>query len=120
MSTLLDTNILTRLVQTALPLHTVTVDALAELRRRGEVLCIVPQNLYEFWVVGTRPTAQNGLGLSPAQAQTELVRLKGLFSLFVRVMPAQAVRHFDLPRPSSPGGGGAKLTPLCPPSGSSS
>jgi predicted nucleic acid-binding protein len=41
----------------------------------------VPQNLYEFWVVCTRPVAQNGLGLSPAEPQAELTRLKALFVL---------------------------------------
>ena len=81
MNTLLDTNILIRLAQPAFPLHTTALDAVAELRRRGEFPCIVPQNLYEFWAVGTRPAAQNGLGLTPAQVQAEHARLKGLFTL---------------------------------------
>ena len=28
----------------------------------------VPQNLYEFWVVATRPVENNGLALTPSQA----------------------------------------------------
>jgi predicted nucleic acid-binding protein len=81
MSTLLDANILTRLAQPSHPMHKTALDSVAELRRKGEVLCIIPQNLYEFWVVVTRPAAQNGLGMSPTQAQSELSRLKALFSL---------------------------------------
>jgi predicted nucleic acid-binding protein len=81
MSTLLDTNLLTRAAQPGHAQHQTAVDAVAALRRQGEVLCLVPQTLYEFWVVGTRPVAQNGLGLSPAVAQAELSRLKGLFTL---------------------------------------
>jgi predicted nucleic acid-binding protein len=81
MSTLLDTNILTRAAQPGHPMHRPAVDAVAELSRQGEVLCIVPQNLYEFWVVSTRPIAQNGLGMTPSQAQAELSHLKTLFLL---------------------------------------
>jgi predicted nucleic acid-binding protein len=81
MSTLLDTNILTRAAQPGHSMHAAAVGAVAALRRQGEVLCLVPQNLYEFWVVCTRPVAQNGLGLTPAEAHAELTRLKGLFVL---------------------------------------
>jgi predicted nucleic acid-binding protein len=41
----------------------------------------VPQSLYEFWVVCTRPTAANGLGKSVAEATADLAKLKGLFPL---------------------------------------
>jgi predicted nucleic acid-binding protein len=81
MSVLLDTNILTRAAQPGHSMHSAAVGAVAALRRQGEVLCLVPQNLYEFWVVCTRPLAQNGLGLSPAEAEAEITRLKGLFVL---------------------------------------
>ena len=81
MTTLLDTNILTRMAQTGDPMHINAADATDELRRQGEVLCVVPQNCFEFWVVATRPKAQNGLGFTPPQAQTELARLKGLFTV---------------------------------------
>ena len=30
--------------------------------RPSRVLCIFPQNIYEFWVVATRPVKDNGLG----------------------------------------------------------
>lgn len=81
MSTLLDTNILTRAVQPHHPMHLLAVDAVAVLRQQGEALCLVPQNFYEFWAVCTRPTAVNGLGLTAAQAQVETARLKTLFTV---------------------------------------
>ncbi len=81
MSTLLDTNILTRAAQPGHSMHQLAADAVTELRRQGETLCLVPQNLYEFWVVCTRPAAQNGLGLTPAEVQAELSRLKTLFTI---------------------------------------
>ena len=81
MNTLLDTNLLARTVQLSHPMHRLAADALAELRRQGDVLCLVPQNLYEFWAVCTRPAAQNGLGMSLAQTQTEFARIKTVFTL---------------------------------------
>lgn len=81
MSTLLDTNLLTRSAQPGHPLYQTAVDAVDTLRSQGELLHLVPQNFYEFWVVATRPAAQNGLGRSPAQAEAEITRLKGLFVL---------------------------------------
>jgi len=44
-------------------------------------LQIVPQNLFELWVVATRPAEQNGLGMQPAAAAVELLRLKSMFIL---------------------------------------
>src|SRR5438270_13234770 len=81
MSTLLDTNILTRMAKPTDPMHRAAVDATDHLGRSGERLCLVPQNLYEFWVVATRPLAQNGLGLTVTEAQAELIKLKQLFVL---------------------------------------
>jgi len=82
MNTLLDTNILMRAAQPGHPMYATAVNAVAALRRRGDNLFLVPQNLYEFWVVGTRPLAQNGLGFTPAQARTEIDQLKKHFALF--------------------------------------
>ncbi len=81
MSTLLDTNLLSRSAQPLHPMHQQAVDAIAALRLQGEDLCLVPQNFYEFWVVCTRPVAQNGLGLTPAEAQAEITKLKSLFTV---------------------------------------
>jgi predicted nucleic acid-binding protein len=68
MDVLADTNILLRKVHRNFAGHTEAVQALRVLRERGDRVCVVPQNLYEFWVVATRPIQNNGLALSPAQA----------------------------------------------------
>jgi predicted nucleic acid-binding protein len=81
-STLLDTNILTCLAHPDHPRHIVARDAVRFLLERAEEVCVVPQNLYEFWVVATRPAAQNGLGMSLDQAQAECSQIKRLFTLF--------------------------------------
>lgn len=46
-----------------------------ELRQAGNVLCVVPQIHYEFWVVVTRPLSANGLGMTPDEAAAELQSL---------------------------------------------
>jgi hypothetical protein len=81
MRVLLDTNILTRVASPQSPMHQLAWDAIALLRRQGDEMFVVPQNLYEFWVVCTRPASQNGLGLPPAQVQVELPRVKSLYIL---------------------------------------
>lgn len=79
MRLLLDTNILTRSAQPAHPMHTDAVDAISALRTAGDELCVVPQNLVEFWAVATRPLSVNGLEMATAQAQVELARIKSFF-----------------------------------------
>jgi predicted nucleic acid-binding protein len=81
MNVLLDTNILGRMLEPGHPQHRVAHDATDALVLRGDNLCVVPQVLYEFWVVATRPVAVNGLGLTVAQAAAELIRLRALFPL---------------------------------------
>jgi predicted nucleic acid-binding protein len=81
MTFLLDTNILTRAAQPHHPMHQPAVDAVAMLRQAEEDLCLVPQNLYEFWVVATRPAGENGLGLPIARAQSDLAQLKALYRI---------------------------------------
>jgi len=81
MSTLLDTNILLRRLESNHPMHQEAEDSVALLRQQGEVLRLVPQNIYELWVVCTRPTSQNGLGMSAGAAAAELSSLKQLFTV---------------------------------------
>ena len=83
MSTLLDTNILTRLVQPDHDQHIAARDAVKTLLERGEDLAVVPQNLYEFWVVATRPANANGLGMTVQQTQSELSHIRKVFRLFL-------------------------------------
>lgn len=52
---LLDTNILLRMAQPRSPHHQTAIHAVLELHQRGVHLFLVPQILYEFWVVATHP-----------------------------------------------------------------
>jgi predicted nucleic acid-binding protein len=81
MNVLLDTNVLARMTQPGFPAHRVATDACTNLQLRGDIPCLVPQVLYELWVVATRPTADNGLGLTASEAEVELTRVKKLFPL---------------------------------------
>jgi predicted nucleic acid-binding protein len=77
---LLDTNILLRLVQKNHPVNLRTRDFLHGLSKLGEHLHIVPQNIYEFWAVSTRPVANNGLGFSVQKAKRAIKHAEDLFS----------------------------------------
>jgi predicted nucleic acid-binding protein len=70
---LLDTNVLTRMTRSHDLKSAAARAAIPTLSGRGERLIVVPQNLYEFWAVATRPhgappAGRNGLGMTPAQA----------------------------------------------------
>jgi hypothetical protein len=70
---LLDTNLLIRMTRSLDPQCGVARNAIQTLRARRERLIVVPQNLYEFWAVATRPVGAppaggNGLGMSTGQA----------------------------------------------------
>jgi predicted nucleic acid-binding protein len=79
MNDLVDTNILLRLVDTGQAMHQEALDAVKLLALQGYKLHIVPQNLYEFWVVCTRPKNVIGLGKTAAEAMSERVNLRALF-----------------------------------------
>src|SRR5438105_3082658 len=81
MSVLLDTNILLRMAELQHAMHEPALQAAEVLAGGGETLCLVSQNLYEFWIVSTRPVAQNGLGLSAVQAVAELTEVKKQFKI---------------------------------------
>jgi predicted nucleic acid-binding protein len=85
---LLDTNILVRGTNSADPMHLPAKHAVDALRAQGERLIIVPQNLYEFWAVATRPVGkapqgQNGLGMAPMRARAWLKFFQRRFVLLV-------------------------------------
>ena len=80
MSILIDTSILGRLANLSDLSHPITVAAVAELHRRGEVLHLTPQNLIEFRNFATRPVNVNGLGLATSVAE-------GLESAFEAAFP---------------------------------
>lgn len=83
MSFLIDTNVLLRSVEPLHPMYGDASNAIATLLAQSEQLCIVPQNLIEFWNVYTRPVERNGLGHSAAEAEAEINRLKAFFPLFL-------------------------------------
>lgn len=84
---LIDTNVLLRLAE---PGHAHHAQALGAIEQLGHTdpLVIVPQNLYEFWSVATRPVDANGLGRTTAQADAEI---EGLLSLFALLKDERAI-----------------------------
>ena len=78
---LVDTNVLTRLAQPESQAASQAFDAIDQLGRLRLQKCIVPQVIYEYWVVATRPTENNGLGLTTAQAASDVERILGMFPL---------------------------------------
>jgi predicted nucleic acid-binding protein len=78
---LVDTSVLARLTNTADALHNTAIRAVVELHNRGEVLHITAQNLIEFRVVATRPTAVNGLGMTAAEADSQATVFEAVFPL---------------------------------------
>jgi predicted nucleic acid-binding protein len=80
---LVDTNVLLRSVDPTHPMNASVAQTLRTLRGQGEQLCIVPQNLIEFWNVYTRPLERNGLGRTPEEAEGEVNQLKAFFSLLL-------------------------------------
>lgn len=79
MSFLVDTNVLIRPLSPAHAEFAVADGAIARLRTQGATLHLVAQNLYEYWVVATRPTADNGFGLTAQETTAELNRLRSLY-----------------------------------------
>lgn len=81
MTVLLDANILLRIADLSAPLRPVAVAAVSVLTSDGDLPIIVPQSLYEFWVVATRPKNQNGLGLTIQQCQAEIAGFRKYYPL---------------------------------------
>lgn len=82
MRVLADANVLLRMAEPNHPSYRTATDATASLMARGRAVVIVPQSVYEFWVVATRPVAVNGLGLSAAEAEAEVQRFSSSFTVF--------------------------------------
>jgi hypothetical protein len=80
-ATLTDTNILLRSLNPNDPQYGVVKNALSTFRLRNEVLSIAPQNLIEFWAVATRTVKENGLGLTTAEAESEIAGIRRFFRL---------------------------------------
>lgn len=81
MTVLIDTNVLLRVANVASPNHVTASDALVSLAQSDVELTLVPQVIYEFWAVATRPVAVNGLGMDAALAECSVEQLLRRFRL---------------------------------------
>lgn len=81
MDYLADTNIILRLAEPAHPMHGIALKAVTKLFADGKNLCLLPQNLIEFWNVATRPADKNGLGWTAAQTDAEVAVLENTFTV---------------------------------------
>jgi predicted nucleic acid-binding protein len=79
--TLLDSNILLRYIRRTDPAHPMVLAAIAAVEPSVKDVCIVRQNLYEFWVAASRPASANGLGLTTAECQQTIAELRQAFTL---------------------------------------
>lgn len=77
-----DANALLRFFQKSHPLHPTVREAVRRLRASGDELCILPQNVVEFWSVATRPpSARGGFGMTPREADHQTRLMERLFPL---------------------------------------
>lgn len=83
MSVLLDTNILLRMSNKLHPMYVAARDAVSILESNGFDLVIVPQVIYEYWVVATRPVSVNGLGLTCPEAEIDIEAWTALFRTYL-------------------------------------
>ena len=70
MSYAIDTNVLMRSIEEDHVMHPDALGAILSLLAGGAVVCVLAQNLYEFWVAATRLLANNGLGLIAVSERT--------------------------------------------------
>lgn len=83
---LLDANILIYGSNPASPFFPDCRKATGIIAQNGDTSCIVPQSLYEFWSIATRPpnplSPMSGLGMTTDQANAEIVAIRKVFPLF--------------------------------------
>jgi len=80
-SCLVDTNILLRATRRSDPQHKVVDAALARLAGQNTALYYTHQNIAELWNAMTRPVGRNGLGLTIAEAEREVLAIEAGMSL---------------------------------------
>jgi predicted nucleic acid-binding protein len=95
MMVLLDTNILLRASDATHDQYSVARAAIDRIVAAGKQPRLVPQVLYEFWVVATRPSDHNGLGIMPAEVHAKVLQLRYGFELLPDV-PAIFDTWFEL------------------------
>jgi predicted nucleic acid-binding protein len=79
----LDTNILLRMNDEDHVSHGEAKLAVDTLNHDGHECVIVPQVLYEYWVVAARPLENNGLGVDVATAETDVTEWTTIFRLLL-------------------------------------
>jgi predicted nucleic acid-binding protein len=75
-SCLVDTNILLRMTRRSDPQHQLIDTALAKLASQGTILHYTHQNVAELWNAMTRPVVRNGLGLTVAEAERQVLAIE--------------------------------------------
>lgn len=84
MGFLIDTSVLMRVANATDEKQALSINAIEVLRDRGDgPPCVAPQNLIEFRNASTRPTAENGMGLTPGQAATLIAEFEARFTLLL-------------------------------------
>lgn len=94
-SILVDSNVLIRLRDESDVRHDECRQVLAPELARHHGLSLCAQSIIEYWVVVTRPTEQNGLGLSPEEAAGDLQVLRGFLAMLPEP-PDVADRWFEI------------------------
>lgn len=80
----IDTNVLLRQAQKEHKHSPVASQALQTLTQQNVLLCLMPQTIYEFWTVVTRPsTARGGFGWTTQQAFNEVEKLEEAYTIFI-------------------------------------
>jgi predicted nucleic acid-binding protein len=82
-STLVDTNVLLRRLESTHNHHRAALAATRRLIESGESLHVAAQSIAEFWAVATRPAEQNGLGLDVALASSAIVEIERTFGMLL-------------------------------------
>jgi predicted nucleic acid-binding protein len=77
----LDSNILLRSIEENHLQQDEALDLINRLVGRGVEVFLLPQSLYEFWVVATRLKKDRGLELSPAEAEAILTKFESAFPI---------------------------------------
>jgi predicted nucleic acid-binding protein len=80
-SVLVDTNVLLRRTQPAAPQYDAAVESVRRLIASAEPIYYTLQNIAEFWSVLTRPSANNGMGVSAQVALVEVEKIERAMTL---------------------------------------
>ena len=80
---LIDTNILIHTKNPSSPDHARAIADVTRLIEQGEDIVVCPQVLRECYVVMTRPSTANGLGLDTATAKQEIESIQSTYTFMV-------------------------------------